>query len=112
MKEIIVDKKYENKKIIHFLLDNFNNLSINTVHKALRKKDIRVNDIKISENIVLHFGDNVKVFIPDDKLFKEFLLETVYEDDNILIINKPAGLEIQGDNSLESITRFFPMSST
>ena len=108
MKEMIVNKKYEEKKLINFLLDNFNNLSLNTIHKALRKKDIRVNDVKVSENVTLHFGDIVKVFIPDDKLFKNIELKTVYEDDNIIIINKPAGIEIQGPDSLESLTGFKP----
>ena len=108
MKEIIVNKKYEEKKLINFLLDNFNKLSLNTIHKALRKKDIRVNDIKISENIALHSGDIVKVFIPDDKLFKTIPLNTIYEDDNIIIINKPAGIEIQGQDGLESLTGFYP----
>lgn len=108
MRELIVNKKYEEKKLINFLLDNFNNISLNTIHKALRKKDIRVNNIKVSENITLHSGDNVKVFIPDDKLIKTINLETVYEDDNIIIINKPSGIEIQGKDSLESLTGFKP----
>ena len=51
MKELIVNDKYNEKKLIPFLLDNFNGLNINTVYKALRKKDIRVNDIKINSNI-------------------------------------------------------------
>ena len=108
MRELIVNKKYEEKKLINFLLDNFNNLSLNTIHKALRKKDIRVNEVKVSENITLHSGDIVKVFIPDEKLFKTIKLETVYEDDNIVIINKPAEIEIQGSDSLESLTGFKP----
>ena len=108
MKEIIVSKKYEEKKLINFLLDNFNNLSLNTIHKALRKKDIRVNNVKVSENLTLHSGDIIKVFIPDNQLFKTIKLETIYEDDNIIIINKPIGIEIQGQYSLESLTGFFP----
>ena len=73
MKELIVNDKYNEKKLIPFLLDNFNGLNVNTVYKALRKKDIRVNDIKINSNISLQTHDCVKIYIPDKFLFKSFL---------------------------------------
>lgn len=38
MKEIIVDKKYDGKKLNSFLLDSFDGLKLNTLYKALRKK--------------------------------------------------------------------------
>jgi len=43
MVNLIVDKKYDGKKLEKFLLDKFNNLSFNELQKALRKKDIKVN---------------------------------------------------------------------
>ena len=49
MRKIIVDKKYDGKKLNTFLLDNFNGLSLNILYKALRKKDIRINNIKVNE---------------------------------------------------------------
>lgn len=100
MRKLIVDNKYNNKNLIQFLQSNFKNLSTNTIHKALRKKDIRVNDIRISDNLVLHTGDEVKVFIIDDLLFPSPKIETIYEDDNIVVFNKPVGIEILGENSL------------
>ena len=53
MKEIIVEPKYNGKKLNTFLLDTFEGLSLNVLYKALRKKDIRINDKKISENVLL-----------------------------------------------------------
>lgn len=66
MRKLIVDKKYNNKKLTNFLLDNFNGLSINTIYKALRKKDILVNDIRVKDNVILNSGDNVTVYITDN----------------------------------------------
>ena len=107
MKELIVNDKYNEKKLITFLLDNFNGLNINTVYKALRKKDIRVNDIKINSNISLQTHDCVKIYIPDKFLFKSVNnnLNIIYEDSNILIINKPAEIEVTGDNSVSSMLK-------
>ena len=107
MKELIVNDKYNEKKLIPFLLDNFNGLNVNTVYKALRKKDIRVNDIKINSNISLQTHDCVKIYIPDKFLFKSVNnnLNIIYEDSNILIINKPAEIEVTGDNSVSSMLK-------
>ena len=76
MKSFIVEKKYDGKKINQVLLNTFNGLSLNNIYKALRKKDIKVNNIRISENTIVHFGDEVKVFISDEFLFKK--VENIY----------------------------------
>ena len=101
MRTITVNNKFDNKYLNSFLVNEFPSLTQNTIYKALRKKDIRVNDIKISENIIVHEGDKVTVYILDKYLFEEELkLDIVYEDDNILIINKPKNIEVTGNNSL------------
>ena len=104
MKEIIVDKKYDRKKLNSFLLDSFDGLKLNTLYKALRKKDVRVNDTRISDNVIIHSGDVIKIFIPDEQLFSKnnFNIDIIYEDDNIVVVNKPAEIEVVGENSLTS----------
>lgn len=103
MRNLIVEQKYNEKKLNTFLLEHFSGLNINTVYKALRKKDIRVNGARISDNATLYAGDEVKIFITDDLLFNLPSIETIYEDENIVIFNKPCCLEVTGDNSLTSI---------
>ena len=41
MKKLIVDKKYNNKKLNTFLFENIPNLSSSLFYKTLRKKDIK-----------------------------------------------------------------------
>lgn len=72
----------------------------NVFYKALRKKDIRVNNVKISQNIIVHYGDEIKVYITDNYLKTSPSFDIVYEDSNILVINKPKGIEVTGENSL------------
>ena len=102
MKTLIIDNKNNGKKLNSVLLKEFPNLSINSIYKALRKKDIRVNNVRINENVTLYSGDTVSVYISDDALFGKVCIDTVYEDDNILVVNKPIGLEVTGPNSLTS----------
>ncbi len=100
MKEIIVTSKYNGKKLNTFLLDTFSSLSMNLLYKTLRKKDIRVNDIKVSENVVVHTGDNIKVFLSDEQLFGTISnLQIIYEDENIIAVNKPCGIEVASSNN-------------
>ena len=51
MKKLIVDKKYDNKKLNKFLQDSIPNLSTNLLYKNLRKKDIKINGKIENENI-------------------------------------------------------------
>lgn len=105
MKILIVTKKYNGKKLNDFLFDNFNGLTNNTLYKALRKKDIRINDVRVSENTTIYEGDEVKVYIVDEFLYKAEKIEIIYEDSNIVVFNKPAGIEVTGENSLQTYAK-------
>ena len=103
MKILVVDEKYNNKRLDKFIFDKFPSLSSGLFYKTLRKKDFRVNDNRISENIILNTGDEIKVFISDELLENNVSLPTIYEDDNILVIDKTTSIEVVGDNSVTSI---------
>ena len=103
MKKLIVNKKYNNKKLNKFLQDKIPNLSNNLLYKTLRKKDIKVNGKRVSENICIFENDIIEVYIADSLLEANFSLKIVYEDENILIIDKPSGIEVTGTQSLTSV---------
>ena len=107
MQVIVVDNKYDGKQLSKFLLDKFSGLTLDTFYKALRKKDIRINNIRTNKNDIVHVGDEIKLFIIDELLYKTFLPEIIYEDENILVVNKPVGIEVIGDNSLTSNLKEF-----
>ena len=93
MKKVIVNKKYDNKKLNSFILDYFPNLNKNALYKALRKKDIRVNNVKVS-------SDEITIYITDDILLgsNSNNIQVIYEDDNILVVNKPEGISVTEDD--------------
>ena len=98
MRSLIVNDKFDNKKLINFIKSSFPELSLNVLNKAIRNKDIKINNVRIKENVVIHKGDNINIYISDEYLFKKILFEKVYEDDNILVINKPVGMEVVSSN--------------
>ena len=105
MKKLIVNKKYDGKKLNKFLIDNIPNLSFGLFCNTLRKKDIKINGKRVNKDVSIFEGDEVLVYIADELLDSKtsINLDIVFEDDNILIINKPANIEVTGENSLTSL---------
>ena len=65
MRKLIVNDRYNGKNLNKFVFDSFPNLSQNEFYKALRKKDIRINGVKISKNTILKTGDEISIYIVD-----------------------------------------------
>ena len=103
MKKLNVIQKYNGKKLSKFILDTFPHLSPNMLYKALRQKDIKIDGVRINKDCTIYTDNEILVYIADDLLCPTPPLDIIFEDDNILIINKPANLEVTGDESLTSI---------
>lgn len=102
MKELIVEKRDNGKKLTIFLQEHFSGLSFNTIYKALRKKDIRINGKRIHEDVILKKDDILTLYIIDSLLENRVSFSLLYEDKHILLVNKPAGIEVTGSSSLTS----------
>ena len=103
MKKLIVTKKYNGKKLNTFLFENIPNITHDIFYKTLRKKDIKINLKRIHENVTVYEGDEILVYIQDKALEKNLKLDKIFEDDNILLLNKPSNIEVVGNNSLTTI---------
>lgn len=114
MREIIVDQKYDGKRIDKYLKEIFPRLPYGALQKAMRKKDIKVEGIRIKQDYTVHAGEKVEVYIPDDMLdgiqgvnasgSLNMGFTVVYEDDNILIVNKEQGIPVHPDKEQDSGT--------
>lgn len=104
MIKIIVDEKGNQKKLITYLQSKFNKLPQNAIYKALRNKDIKINGARIKENVTLEIGDELEIYIKDEILYGKVskfeidLKAIIYDDENILVYNKPVEIEVQGKN--------------
>ena len=103
MKKLIVPNKYDGKKLSKFIFDSFPYLSNSVFYRALRQKDIKVNGSRVNSDCTIFQNSELLIYISDDLLFPSIDLDIVYEDKNILIINKPTNIEVTGNDSLTDI---------
>lgn len=102
MKSIIV-KKYKKMDLISYLNYIFPSLLSSNIYKALRKKDIRINDIKINKNVILKENDKIDLYIKDNILFNlPKTIDIIYEDNNILVVYKPQGILSNNEEKIKN----------
>ncbi len=85
--ELVVSKKF---RLLKFLQDNVNGYTYSNFSRALRQKDVKVDGKRVSENIILQGGEKVEIYLPEPKN----ALDIYYEDENILVFNKPKKIEV------------------
>ena len=85
MKSFIADK---NRKLSKLALYNVEDLSYSAFMRALRKKDIKVNGVRVSKDVMLNLGDKVEIYYVSTPVEK---FSIIYQDQNVLVINKKAG---------------------
>ena len=79
MKKLIVEKKFNEKKLSNVLLEYFQDLSFNILNKALRQKDIKVNGSRVKDgNTILNAGDIIEVYIAEKLLYKNHTIRNEY----------------------------------
>lgn len=97
----MTELKYISDKKIRcdvFLSEKISNLSRTSIQKLIKEKLVFVNGKNIKPNVILEIGDEIKVSIPDKKeitlVAEDIALDIVYEDDYIIIINKPRNMVV------------------
>ena len=101
MQKIEFNVKSE-KELIKAIIDELPFLSRFDVKKIIDNKAVKVNNVRIKENITLKPNDQVTVFYKE-KESKDWF-SRVYDDDNIVIVNKRAGIEIVSENERDLVS--------
>lgn len=86
-------------RVDKFLMNFIENATRNKIQKAAKTGNIYVNDVQVKQNYKVKAGDVVQVMFEHPPY--EFLLtaqniplDIVYEDDTLLVVNKPAGMVV------------------
>lgn len=117
MKEFKVRESEAGQSVWKYITKLMPGASASLLRKSLRKKNITLNDRKLEGKEKIQAGDSIKIWFSDETIDKfmgkeekvperkadgdELSGRIVYEDHDVLLVNKPAGLLTQGDASGE-----------
>ena len=87
-----------NKRVDVFLNEEMEDISRSALQKNIEKGNITVNGEKISKNYKLRIGDIVEAELPPpeniDIVPEDIPLDIMYEDDDLIVINKPQNMVV------------------
>ncbi len=107
MRELTVNKNDSGQRLDKFLTKKFKTMPKSLMYKYIRIKCIKLNGKKCKIDDVLKEGDTLTFYIKDeffeiqperyDFMKAPIKLDIVYEDDNIILVDKPQGLLVHPD---------------
>lgn len=109
MREIIIGMNDAGQRLDKFLTKSFSNLPQSMMYKSIRKKDIKLNGKRCDISTRLKEGDVLTMYLKDEFFQQQpkeydFLkapnqLNVIYEDENIMIMDKKPGLIVHPDEN-------------
>lgn len=97
--EFVVEKEMKLSKAI---IDKLPAFSLHDIKKILSNKDVKVNNNRQKEDIVVQKGDKITVYYIEKEQKEWYSL--VYSDDNVLIVNKRAGIEVVSESERDLLS--------
>ena len=114
MKEFIINENDSGQRVDKFISKALPDLPKSMMYRLIRKKDIKINGKRCDIADRLNAGDRVTVYVKDEVSAEKqhdmsFLrcsadIDVIYEDENVIIVSKPVGLDSHSNGS--------PMSDT
>lgn len=111
MIEITINKNDANQRFDRFLRKYFSNAPLSLIQKNIRKKNFKINGKRATADMFVKETDVVNMYISDSDYNKwirkidykasDFDLDIVYEDENIIILDKKSGLLTHSSNPKE-----------
>ena len=109
MKSFVIEENSANQRLDKFITKNLPNLPQSLLYKYIRTKRIKVNGKRAEISTRLSVGDVVDMYIKDEFFEKpdphyDFLhapkdIDIIFEDENLLILNKRQGLLSHPDDT-------------
>lgn len=109
---IEVTQENANQRIDNFLRLHLKGVPKSMIYRIVRKGEVRVNKKRIKPDYKIQVGDSVRIppvkvnpenSLPSPKLnsIKHLESQIVYEDNALIILNKPSGLAVHGGSGLD-----------
>ena len=93
-----VSEEQAGERIDRFLCDSISDLTRSAVQRIIEEGGVQVGFFAVTKNYKLRAGDRITVQVPETRelevLPQEIPLDVRYEDDDLLVVNKPKGMVV------------------
>lgn len=107
-----VDEDNEGQRLDNFLMSRLRGVPKSVIYRIVRKGEVRVNKGRAKPDTRLHPGDQVRIppitqkkrepaVVPGSRVQGVMENAVVYEDDQMLVVNKPSGIAVHGGSGLD-----------
>jgi 23S rRNA pseudouridine1911/1915/1917 synthase len=108
MNTIIITHEHAGKRIDKFLAGEFSSYTRGELIRRIKDGEAKVGGKKVKPSCELREGDVVEILFSEQErglqLNGDVVLDVLYEDKNIIVINKPAGLQVHPGDKKENNT--------
>lgn len=96
---IVVDSGQQPFRIDKYLIDRLRNVSRSKIQGAIREGFVKVNELDVKANYKVRPEDDIRISLPEPPRDTEVVpenipLDIMYEDNHLLVINKPPGMVV------------------
>ena len=99
LKEIVVPPAADGQRVADYLRSALPDLSESMLRRVFAARDVKLDGVRVPRDQKLHQGQLLKIYIPDaaGNPSGSASLSVVYEDSDVLLVNKRAGISVEPD---------------
>ena len=96
--KFLINEEWEGLRIDKYLSSNLDFLSRSYIQKMIQEQNVSVNGKIVKANYNLKEDDEIEFQLPPnvepDIVAEDILLDVLYEDDDVIVVNKPKGMVV------------------
>lgn len=111
VRKVVVDEDNAGQRVDNYLMSQVRDLPRSIVYRIIRKGEVRVNKGRVKPDTRLRAGDEVRIppvtrkekpaqVVPGSRVQSVMESAIVFENDQILVVNKPSGIAVHGGSGL------------
>lgn len=94
---MLAEIEVKTRQLLSDAISENTDLGYYRIQKLIKARSVKINGMRVGADMNVNAGDTVHVYFADRE---KNSIEVVYRDDNILVVNKVSGIEVQGTDSL------------
>ena len=94
---MLAEIEVKTRQLLSDAISENTDLGYYRIQKLIKARSVKINGMRVGADMNVNAGDTVHVYFADRE---KNSIEVVYRDDNILVVNKASGIEVQGTDSI------------